>query len=287
VSFVEGQGATGDPASLGVSAILLGQSQPQFMSVATRQANHLLLAVPRFFNGAISQREDVPELWADFVYMAPPFLAYYAKATNDESLAAEVVRQLGEYRQVLRANVSAPYEGLWEHIVGPQSPEHGLWATGNGWAAAGMTRVLGTINAWAGLPDQAALAATIAGYIKEILDGARGASRDDAGLLLNYMNDATWFGDASGTALLAAAAYRGAVLAPETFGSAYIEWADISRQAIVSSVSSTTGIIAPTVNPLAWGDRKPYTEGSPEGQSFAVLMYAAYRDCVCAGICQA
>jgi hypothetical protein len=65
--------AVGDPASLGVSAILLGQSNSVYIGAAQRQADYILNQAPRFSNGAISQRPDVAELWADFMAMAPPF----------------------------------------------------------------------------------------------------------------------------------------------------------------------------------------------------------------------
>ncbi|KAJ8114876.1 hypothetical protein ONZ43_g4797 [Nemania bipapillata] len=65
-TLVDGDGAAGDPASLAVSAILIGQTQPPFLAAADRQIQHLLTAVPRWPNGAISHREDHAELWADF-----------------------------------------------------------------------------------------------------------------------------------------------------------------------------------------------------------------------------
>ncbi|KAL1836834.1 hypothetical protein VTK73DRAFT_4913 [Phialemonium thermophilum] len=66
-------GAVGDPASLGVSAILLGQTAGAYLDAADSQADYLLHQAPKFSNGAISQRGDVAELWADFMFMAPPF----------------------------------------------------------------------------------------------------------------------------------------------------------------------------------------------------------------------
>jgi hypothetical protein len=65
--------AVGDPASLGVSAILLGQSDSVYIGAAQRQADYILNQAPKWSNGAISQRPDVAELWADFIAMAPPF----------------------------------------------------------------------------------------------------------------------------------------------------------------------------------------------------------------------
>ena len=97
-------------------------------------------------------------------------------------------------------------------------------------------------------------------------------------MLRNYLNDTTWFGETSGTAILAATAYRMAKSDPKTFGSTYVKWAEARRGAVAAHIDRSTGIASPAVNPLGWGDRTPFTTGSPEGESFAVLLYAAYRD---------
>jgi rhamnogalacturonyl hydrolase YesR len=51
----------------------------QWSTAADAQLNYLLNVIPRTSDGAISQR--VPpqpvQLWADFMSMAPPFIAYY------------------------------------------------------------------------------------------------------------------------------------------------------------------------------------------------------------------
>ena len=131
-----------------------------------------MLTAPRFYNDAISQRYSTAELWADFIYMAPPFMAYHAVSAHDPGLLRETVRQCGLYRQVLKANTTAPYRGLWEHIIGPESEDPGLWSTGNGWAAMGMTRVLATMMRWEKSKGWKKEIATLKGYIKEIIDGA-------------------------------------------------------------------------------------------------------------------
>ncbi|KAJ7132463.1 hypothetical protein C8R44DRAFT_731133 [Mycena epipterygia] len=46
---------------------------------------------------------------------------------------------------------------------------------------------------------------------------------------------------------------------------------------------TSEGIVTPAVNPLGWSDTAPWTAGSPEGNNFVVLMYAAWRDCIYAG----
>jgi len=44
------------------------------------------------------------------------------------------------------------------------------------------------------------------------------------------------------------------------------------------------GFAKPAVNPLKHGSRDP-VQNSPEGESFLIMMGAAWRDCVCAGTC--
>ncbi|KAK0200675.1 hypothetical protein DFS33DRAFT_1265762 [Desarmillaria ectypa] len=295
-----GDGAVGDPASLGVFAWLLGKTNETYADGAREEIEYMLELAPRWENGAISQRAAVAELWNDFLYMAPPFIAYYAADTSNVSLLHESYKQCGLYREVLQAtNISSEsYDGVWMHIIGPQSQDVGLWSTGNGWAAGGMARVLATI--------MKAPVATLASWrqeaidnltewIKEIVDGVIG-SPIIGGLARNYLDD-VWedghgFGEISGTSMIASVIYRMAVLQPNLFNQTYVLWADQVRATLAGNDTEgnphiiTNGTVTPAVNPLGWGDTKPWTAGSPEGQCFVVLMYAAWRDCVYAGKCK-
>ncbi|KAL7943805.1 Six-hairpin glycosidase-like protein [Trichoderma barbatum] len=270
--------AVGDPASLGVSAILLGQTDSVYIGAANRQADFILNIAPRWSNGAISHRSDVAELWADNMAMSFPFLAYLAVQRNDPSLMSLTVQQCALQRAVLKAG-----DLNWRHIIGPQSQDTGLWSSSNGWAAYGMVRVLHTLQKWSGSASMTAQANQLKGYIKEILDGSM-LSVPDNGLLRNYLNDFGWFGEVSGTAIQAAVAYRMAVNDPAMFPQKYITWADNLRKALAKKQNSQ-GIFAPAVNPYWWLDRNQYFAGSPEGQAFAVYLHTAYRDCVNAGVC--
>ncbi|KAM6492136.1 family 88 glycosyl hydrolase [Amanita muscaria] len=303
--LLEGGGAAGDPASLGVAAVMLSTTNKTLASAAKAEISYLTKKVPRWWNGAISHRADVAELWADFVYMAPPFIAYYGAAHDDISLLHEAVNQVANYQQVLLANRTSQAQiGSWVHIVGPQSADPGLWSTGNAWAAAGMLRVLATIQkAPVARQDPVWLNKSVrqmSFYIQQILDAAiRSPAKD--GLLINYWNDGSnkdgrGYGEISGTSMLAAVAYRMATLKfaglPDVKIRQYISWADNMRK-IVGGLDSkgnphitANGIATPAVNPLNWYDTKPFTTGSPEGNNFVVLMYAAWRDCVNAGICK-
>jgi hypothetical protein len=292
-SLSDGQGAVGDPASLGVSAVLLGKTNIAFAVAARQTVDYMVNSAPRFWNGAISQRSNVPELWADFMYMGPPFLSYYAASTCNADLLSDAVELCSQYRQILRANVTDGPQGSWMHIIGPESQDTGLWSTGNGWAAAGMVRVLAVIiKAPAATRQywQPKAVDRLTGYIKEIVDGAMAAPVDDNTLLRNYLNDTAadghGYGEIAGTSLLASAVYRMAVLCPSVFGSSYIQWADSVRATLGNGKHiSSNGTVFPAVNPLNWADTTPFTAGSPEGNNFVVLMYAAWRDCVQAGTC--
>lgn len=291
-TLADGDGALGDPASLAPFALMIGKgsSTSRFTEAATRQMDHVL-AGPKFYNGAISQREDVAELWADAVNMIHPSLAYYAVATDDVDLMKTAVNQATKYRQVLRANTTASWEGLWVHIVGPQSQTLGIWSTGNGWAALGMVRVLATIKHWSRTSDWSTYPGHLVDYIEEILKGAKATGTASNGLLKNYLvGDVNGqsnspngydFGDATGSAMLATVAYRLALLGGSK---SYVSWADGLRKSIAKVVDSD-GIVTQTVDPLNWYSNTPYTKGSPEGQAATVMMAAAYRDCVNANIC--
>ncbi|KAK0445631.1 uncharacterized protein EV420DRAFT_1648351 [Desarmillaria tabescens] len=259
-----GDGAVGDPASLGVFAWLIGKTNESYAEAFREEI------------------EYVAELWSDFIYMAPPFIAYYAADTLNVSLLHESYKQCGYYREVLQAtNISSEsYDGVWMHIIGPQSQDVGLWSTGNGWAAGGMAReAIDNLTKW----------------IKEIVDGIMGSPTTE-GLVRNYVDDIRGdghgFGEISGTSMIASVIYRMAVLQPESFNQTYISWADDVRATLSGNDTegnphvTANGTVTPAVNPLGWLDTEPWTAGSPEGQCFVVLMYAAWRDCVYAGKCE-
>ena len=274
-----------DPAALGVIAVMLGQKDSKTFQAATRQKDYLLNDAKRYSNGAISHRVEVAELWSDAISMFPPFLAFYAVAANDLELMREAVKQCGLYREVLRID-SGPKKGLWKHIVGPsEMADEGVWSTGAAWAAYGMVRVRATISGWR--PSNETMSEELSqldSWIGEILDGAIRTDDDESGLLRNYLGDEGWFGETSGTALLAAVAYRMAVLNPAMFAqSKYVNWAHQKREAVLALVDEN-GYAFPAANPLKHDSKEPVKE-SAEGVSFLLMLGSAWRDCVCARAC--
>lgn len=283
----EGENSVSDPVE-GVAALMLSQkwNNEDLLAAATRQKDILLNQTPRYSNGAISYTTGQPQLWSDAVAMFPPFLAYYGVATADLELVREAVRQIGLYRDVLRIG-SGRTKGLWRHVVGSSDDaDEGAWSTGNAWAAYGMARVRATITAWP--TSNATLTKEkddLDTWIAEIFSGVVVTDDDSTGLLRNYMGDSTWSGETSGTALLAAAAYRMAIMRPEVFAKdTYLDWMHRKRRAVFQRVDAE-GIARPAVNSLKPKSKTPFTGVSPEGESFLLLLSTAWRDCVCAGIC--
>lgn len=275
--------AVSDPASLGISAILVGQRSKIYLDAAHRQRDFLLNEAPRYSNGAISHRSDNAELWSDAIAMFPPFLAYCAVESKDTTLMKETVNQIRLYHDVL-AYKDGPRKSLWKHIVGSSiRSDDGAWSTGNAWAAFGMARVRATLTHWPSSNDTLKEEkADLDQWIDELIGAVVKWDNDDSGLLRNYIDDKSWFGETSGTALMAATVYRMAVMQPDVFGK-YTTWAHQKRQVVLNRADKD-GMAQPAVNSLEHLSRKP-VQRSAEGQAFVLMMLSAWRDCVCARVC--
>ncbi|KAF8317432.1 hypothetical protein DL93DRAFT_2165682 [Clavulina sp. PMI_390] len=296
--------AVGDPASVGIpflikNATMASPSASSNYSIVTQQELDHLLAVPREnLTGAISQREppEPLQIWADFVAMAPPFIAYYGAIHNNQSLLQLAYDQVAAYRTLLLDTDV----GLLKHIVlgggtgsPPQDPGH--WSTGNAWFVTGLLRVERTIFLSSFRSAMAAQRASLLEWALELTDAAW-SYQNSTGFIYNYIdcvalgqsNSTTCFEDSAGTALLAAGTFRLAQILHSSSRSPYsfmattrspnVWAAEQARQYIVNHVDTTTGILGPIVNPLDWSSQLQAGGTSPEGQAFVLMLQAAYRD---------
>ena len=130
------KGPVTDPASNGepVLAAYRATGDPAFKAAADRMLEFLLHEAQRTPKGLIYHNHDEHRIWVDSFYMAPPFLAVAGHPD-------EAVRQVEGYRETLRSPEKGAYFHIWDE--GRQRFERKLlWGVGNGWAAAGMTRVI-------------------------------------------------------------------------------------------------------------------------------------------------
>ncbi|KAH9465599.1 hypothetical protein Pst134EA_013480 [Puccinia striiformis f. sp. tritici] len=293
--LVEGDGSAGDPASLGIAVLVASAAtandsarSENYRKLAEGQLDWSMNHVPRCPEGAISQRNDEVQFWADFMYMLPPFLAYYGAATSNITLLQSAYDQVRLYRQKLQTSSDTK---LWSHIIGGSYEDRLYWSTGNGWAAAGMMRVYATFN---NLRDPGLFAQTetwrhdLAEWVLEITTAAFTHQQLDTELIPNYMlttDPKRNYPDCSGTALIASAAYRLASLEPSYVSQLPMNAMAKSRIAIFSKYTNiTTGAVGPVVDPMDWNAEKAFNGSkaevghvSPEGQALVLLLYAAWN----------
>lgn len=294
-----------DPASVGPAVILAnwtmgegatlgGRNQSGVGGAAEAQVWALEFQTPRASDGAISHRVDSVQLWSDFVYMAPPFWAYYGLMTRNDTLIQLAYDQIRLYRQSLQD----PQTKLWRHIYVPgggSDSDPGLWATGNGWVAGGILRVLATIqNSDNGTLTQrfSSQSQDLASWAKEVIDSAWSQPRS-GGLFHNYMNDSSTFPEGSSTAIMIANTYRLALVADVYSSSGAsrpasrsLAAAEASYQALTANNRhiSTRGVLSPVTDPMSFTRQlESGEEISPEGEAFVLLMEAARRDYINSG----
>ncbi|KAN0140218.1 Six-hairpin glycosidase-like protein [Lactarius tabidus] len=273
--LADGNGAVGDPASLGQAVLLRNWTRrdltdTRFSTAAGEQLGYLLNVAPRADSGAISQRDDQVQLWADFVYMAPPFIAYFGALQNGaggRALLQIAYDQIRLYREALfDADVS-----LWRHVTNGSWEDSGHWATGNGWAAAGTMRVLATIKFSNFSSVMQSQQDDLAQWVDEILTGVWYYQQSN-GTLLNYVDQPDSFADSASTALLAATTLRYSLLTSDTKHDA----AALRALELAWNSIDEDGWLFNTVDPENWTTPSSNGSHSPEGQSFVLLLAAAW-----------
>jgi hypothetical protein len=271
------QGSSADPVSLAIPALLLSHTTPSYLPAVHRQLTTLLTRTPRFPNTALSHRTLYPSLWADFLSMVPPFLAYFSIATASPTHLRLAIQQCQLYCEVLSTD-----DGCWRHICNLEEGEdrkkdEGLWSTGNGWVVHGLSRVVATMRKSDVCGEFVGEEKSLVNMVKSIFDNVMQLDTHPSGLLRNRLDDASSFGEVAGTALMAATVFRMAVLAPEVFGEKYVDWAIGKMGMVESCVDGETGVVGPVINPVR--DEEKLVEGvSAEAQAFVVLLEAARMD---------
>ena len=251
--------AVTDPGANGEAVLQAGRrtGDPAFQKAAERLLDYLLRLAPRTAEGILHHITDVPQVWADSMYMAPPFLAVAGHID-------EAMRQVEGLRKLLWN----PSKHLFSHIWDDGSKtfkRQDCWGVGSGWCAAGMTRILRALP-----PARAEERRKLGGYVQEVLDGCLAHQRAD-GLFHDVVDDPATFVETNLAQMLSYSIYRGVKggwLAP-----AYRAKADAMRQAIHAKVDHY-GLVQGVCGSPDFGHAGTATEG----QAFFLLMEAAHRD---------
>ncbi len=248
-----------DPASNGVpvmyAARWLGDAALQ--AAVERMLDYLLHTAPRAADGTLYHNIPHPQVWVDALYMAPPFLAVAGHA--DEAL-----RQIEGQRRRLWNAEKQLFSHIWDE--GKQDfARRAFWGVGNGWAAAGMARVLHALPA-----DRLEDRLRLIGYIRQVLDGCLAYQRAD-GLFHNIVDDPSSFIEVNLAQMLAYTIYRG--VGGSWLPNTYLPAAERMHAAVLAQVDELG-----MVQGVCGSPDFDHAGTATEGQAFFLLMEAAHHD---------
>ena len=258
-SHIGNSTAATDPCAVGEALVFAAdKTGDDFLADAKEKLiKWALLAAPRNEEGIVYHMVNSKEFWVDSFYMLPPFLARAGKYD-------EAMRQIRGYWNIL----FRPEKKLLAHMWQDEEKRflrEDVWGVGNGWAMAGMTRVLRLLPA-----EYAAEKAELAEKINILLAGALALVRAD-GLFHDVPDRPDTFVETNFSQMVAYTIYRGvkggwvdADLLPMADKMRDAAWSKLDDYGMVQGVCG-----APTFD-------KPGT--APEGQAFFLLMEAAKKD---------
>jgi rhamnogalacturonyl hydrolase YesR len=250
------EGAPVDPLMVGEAVARAAHvtGDPVLQQAVERSLAYVLRGAPRAADGTIFHTGET--VWSDSFHTTPPFLA----CTGHHSEALAQIE--GHWRRLWN-----PRSRLLAHIWDEKSQrltDPNCWGGGNGWAAAGLTRV---IRAWP--EDSAAAKARLVGHLRELIDGCLAHQRTD-GLFHNVIDDPGSFVETNLAQMLAYAIYEG--VRGGWLPADYLPAADRMRAAARSKVDRD-GFVQGVAGAPAF-DRAGI---SAEGQAFFLMMEAAAR----------
>jgi rhamnogalacturonyl hydrolase YesR len=190
-------GASTDSAMGGAAYAQAAQwsADPTFRDAVNGLLVWIREKAPRSTDGILYHLTDAPQMWSDGFSGAPPFLA--AMGFHDEALhQIEGFRtRLYNPRKQLLAHI---WDDRTQHLI-----DASFWGGGNGWAAAGLARVLRSLP-----PNRSADRARLAAFARDLLDGCLAYQRPD-GLFHNVIDLPSTFVETNLAQMLAYAIYTG------------------------------------------------------------------------------
>ncbi|MGB8215140.1 MAG: glycoside hydrolase family 88 protein [Anaerolineales bacterium] len=255
----EGKLPVADPAANGEPVLQAARltGDERLRQAADRMLKFLLYQAPRTRDGVIYHNHIENMLWVDSFYMVPPFLAVAGHPQ-------EAIHQVLGYRKRLFDPARKLYHHIWDEDR-QEFARQAFWGVGNGWAAAGLSRVIRA------MPDRMQTEkALLAGFVREILEGCLPCQRPD-GLFHDVLDNPSTFVETNAAQMVAYSIYRGVKggwLDPH-----YLPFADRMRTAAIGKVDDL-GL----VQGVCGAPNFDYPGTATEGQAFHLLMEAAYRD---------
>jgi unsaturated rhamnogalacturonyl hydrolase len=251
--------AVADPASNGEPVLFAWKKtgDRKYKDAADRMLTYLLDKAPKTSDGILHHINTAPEVWIDAMYMAPPFLAVAGHP-------AEAVKQAEGFRTCLWNAEKKLFSHIWSE-AGKTLRRQAFWGVGNGWAAAGMTRVIRALT-----QSMKAERERLQAYVRDVLDGCLAHIRPD-GLFHDVVDKAESFVETNLAQMLSYTIYRG--VAAGWLERVYLAHADRMRASAHAKVDAYGMVQGVCGSPMF--DR---SGAACEGQAFFLLMEAAHRD---------
>jgi unsaturated rhamnogalacturonyl hydrolase len=250
------EGGPTDPAMGGEAYWHTGQvtGDAEIQEAARGLLEWILHKAPRAADGTLYHVFKEPQVWSDGFNGAPPFLA--ATGHYDEAL-----RQIDSFRKRLWDPKKKLLAHIWDEGEKADNRKE-YWGGGNGWAAAGLARVIRALPA-----EREADRQRLSAFLTELFDGCLSYQRAD-GLFHDVVDRPDTFVEANLAQMLAFAIYTG--ILGGWLPARYRAAADRMRNAARAKMDSFGYVQSVCGAPNF--DRQGT---STEAQAFAIMMEAA------------
>ena len=252
--------AVTDPCAVGEALIFACEEtgDPALCAARDRLLHWALHDAPRSDEGIVYHFVEGQPVWVDSMYMLPPFLA---RAGHFD----EALRQLDGYWRLLFREEIGLLAHQWSDAE-QRFPRRDAWAVGNGWAMAGMARVIAL------LPESHREGRErLCARVRQLITAALRYQRPD-GSFHDVLDDPTSFREVNFAQMLAYTVYRG--VAGGWLDASLLPAAERARSAALREVDAY-GVVRQVCG-VPWFDRPSV---APEAQAFHLLMEAARRAC--------
>ncbi len=251
--------ALSDAASPGEAVLWAAKEtgDAALMNGFNKMVDYILTKAPRTSDGIIYHFTDIPQIWSDINYMLPPFLAVAGKFD-------EAVKQIDGTMKCLWNDDKKLLSHMWD-CEKKQFVRKDCWGVGNGWSAAGITRVIRMLPGSMQTQKQ-----KLIGYATNIVNGCLVHMRED-GLFYNIVDNPDSFVETNLSQMMAYSIYRG--IKGGWFDRSYKEKADKMRAAAHLKIDEL-GL----VQGVCGSPEFDHPGTATEGQAFSILMEVANKE---------
>jgi rhamnogalacturonyl hydrolase YesR len=246
-----------DPAANGEPVLYAAEKTGDLIlkEAAEEMLQYLLHRANKTEDGTLCQFTTTKIVHSDGMYLSIPFLAV-------AGVPHEAARQIEGYRKCLWNEKMKLFSHVWDDET-KRFVRKDFWGVGNGWAAAGMLRVL---NALPSDFDQVQRQ-RITTYLRDVVDGCLEYMRTD-GLFHDIVDNPDSFIETNLSQMLSYVIFR--AVKRGVLEERYLDFAHKMRKAALNKVDQyglVQGVCAsPTFD-------RPGT--APEGQAFFIMMEVA------------